>query len=110
MGTEKFEADIFDFCNAIEAAAINLKNRIGERHGNKAVAEYDPEKLSWVRAESKNGVYERYPAYQQKPSMSADYVNLVEDLKRHNGHLQYGGLFYWFFGDNVTIGRKPARR
>ena len=104
------EADIVDFCNAIEAAAVNLKHRIGERHGVEAVAEYNPEKILWVRAEGKNCVYERYPAYQQKPLMGADYTNLLEALKRHNGKLQHCGLFYWSFGDNVTIGRKPAKR
>lgn len=110
MSTEKLEGDILDFCNAIEAAAVNLKQRIGERHGVEWVVEYDPEKISWVRAEGKNGDYERFPVYQQKPSISADYTNLVEDLKRHKGSLQKAGLFYWLFDDNITIGRKPAKR
>ena len=110
MSTEKFEADILDFCDAIEAAAVNLKQRISKKHGVEAVGEYDPEKISWVRAEGKNGVYERYPAYQQKASMDADYVNLVEDLKLHNGHMQKAGLFYWLFNDNSTVGRKASKR
>jgi len=104
------DEDIVDFCNAIEAAVVNLKQRIGERHGVEAVAEYDPEKIPWIRAEGKNGVYERYPAYQQKPSISTDYTNLLGDLKRHQGKLQKAGLFFWLFDDNITIGRKPAKR
>ena len=104
------EADIVDFCNAIEAAAVNLKHRIGERHGVEAVAEYNPESIPWTKLEGPKGPYQRYPN-QGQPEQTHDYLALIADLKAHNGKLQRGGLFYWSFGDdNVTIGRKPAKR
>ena len=84
-----------------------------ERHKPSELKEqidYNPEKIQWERTEGKNGFYERHPAYQQKPEISSNYTNLIEDLKRHGGKLQHGGLFYWLFGDNITIGRKPAKR
>ena len=71
---------------------------------------YNPENLKWIRATGPSGPYERFPAPQQKPQQTADYVNLLNDLKNHEGKLQHGGLFYWFFGDNITIGRKPAKQ
>ena len=71
---------------------------------------YDTNKIPWIRTQGQKGPYERYPAFQQKPTMSIDYINLLEDLKRHEGKLQKAGLFYWTFEDNTTIGRKPAKR
>ena len=72
--------------------------------------DYNPENIPWIQAEGPNGVYQRFPAYQQKPGMTKDYLNLLEDLKRHNGKLQRNGLFYWLFNDEQTIGRKPAKK
>ena len=34
----------------------------------KVIKEYDPEKIAWIRAEGQKGPYERYPAFQQKPT------------------------------------------
>jgi len=114
------EEDVTDYANAVEAAAVNLKHRIARRHGvspektetlqdTREPLKYNPEKIPWIRTEGPKGVYERYPAFQQKPSMSVDYTNLLEDLKSHNGKLQCTGLFYWLFDDS-TIGRKPAKK
>jgi len=69
---------------------------------------YNPENLKWIRASGPSGIYERFPAPQQKPKPTADYINLVNDLKAHDGKLTHAGLFYWLFSDNETIGRKPS--
>ena len=74
------------------------------------VAEYNPENIPWVSAEGEKGIYQKYPAYQQKPAMLTDYINLLEDLTQHNGKLQKAGFFYWKFPDGSTIGRKPAKK
>jgi len=76
---------------------------------NKALG-YNPENIPWVQAEGQKGIYQKYPAFQQKPAILVDYVNLLEDLQNHNGKLQRAGLFYWLFQDSVTIGRKPAKK
>ena len=73
----------------------------------KAVKEYDPEKIVWIRTEGQKGSYERYPAFQQKPTLSVDYLNLVNDLRNHKGTMVRNGLFYWLWNDEQTIGRKP---
>ena len=72
--------------------------------------EYNPENIPWIQAEGDKGPYQRYPAFQQKPVMLVDYINLLEDLKCQNGKLQRAGLFYWLFQDSVTVARKPAKK
>jgi len=42
--------------------------------------------------------------------MLTDYINLLEDLKRHTGKLQRAGLFYWHFQDSVIVARKPSKK
>jgi len=117
----ELEEDILNTFNAFEAAIVNLKQCRAKKHGvkikrtttidnNIEIPEYNPENIPWTRTEGPNGAYERFPAYQQKPSTSVDYVNLLEDLKRHNGKLQRAGLFYWLWSDSTTIGRKPAKK
>ena len=70
---------------------------------------YDPNKIGWVRTEGPKGPYERYPAFQQKPSQTIDYLNLINDLKDHEGKMVLGGLFYWLWDDGETIGRKAHK-
>jgi len=119
--SEELEEIITDYANAVEAAAFNMKSRIAKKHGVQTEKtevqqttgepiKYNPENIPWVRAEGKNGIYERYPAYQQKPAMLTDYINLLADLTTHNGKLQRSGLFYWKFPDGSTIGRKPSKK
>jgi hypothetical protein len=40
------EEDVIDFCNAIEAATVNLKHRIAQRHGVDVKEETKPEKTT----------------------------------------------------------------
>lgn len=71
----------------------------------------NPERIFWTRTTGRNGTYERYPAFQQKPDIqNPDYRKLLEDLQNHEGKLQHCGLFYWLFDDSITIGRKPSSR
>ena len=116
------EEDVLDVFNAFESAICSFKQRRAKEHGvrnekteidkqfTEEPLEYNPDKIPWLRTEGQKGVYERYPAFQQKPSMTIDYINLLEDLKSHNGKLQRAGLFYWLFEDGSTIGRKPAKK
>ena len=95
--------------DAHQQAADALNEEL-EKHAPPDVIEYDPEKILWTKATGPKGPYEIYPAFQQKPTMTADYTALLEDLKKHKDKLQHGGLFYWKFDDNITVGRKPARK
>ena len=118
----ELEEDILDTFNAFEAAIVNFKQRRAKKHGvrNEKIEvdkqateeplEYNLEKIPWIQAEGKKGIYQKYPAFKQKPSMTVDYINLLEDLKQHNGKLTRNGFFMWLFDDNVTVARKPAKR
>lgn len=66
------------------------------------------EKIPWVRVNNQKGEpYERYPAYQQQADeTNKEYVSLREKLKKSKFY-QNGGLRYWLFQDDTTIGRKP---
>jgi len=76
---------------------------------DKVVQPYDPNSLGWIRTEGQKGPYERYPAFQQKPTSTFDYNNLLIDLKNHDGKLVRNGLFYWLWDDEQTIGRKTFK-
>jgi len=101
-----------DFLVKLRDAAQMILEATNEQLGQSVqvysgdVCLYDPNKIGWVRAEGPKGVYERYPAFQQKPSQTIDYINLVNDLKDHEGKMVCGGLFYWLWDDGETIGRK----
>ena len=69
-------------------------------------ASWNPESIKWCQAEGSKGPYERYPAEGQKAESTADYHNLLQDLKDHQGKLSHKGFFYWVFVDQATIGRK----
>jgi hypothetical protein len=66
---------------------------------------YDPEKISWAKAEGTSGPYER-----SEDVNSLDFKVLLKDLAGHNGKFQHGGFFYWLFKNGSTIGRKPAKK
>lgn len=71
---------------------------------------WNPNKIKWVQTEGTKGPYERYPAKGEKAESTVDYKAMLEDLKRHNGKLMCGGLFYWLFTDQATVGRKRTKK
>lgn len=71
---------------------------------------WDHSKIKWGEAEGAKGKYERYPAVGEKAEMTADYKNMLADLKAHNGKLNCDGLFYWVFTDQTTVGRKKTKQ
>jgi len=96
-----------DFLVKVRDAAAEALEQLAPTEIKEAT--YNPENIKWNRATGQKGIFECYPAYGQKAKPTADYVNLLSDLKNHEGKLQRSGLFYWLF-DNETIGRKPAKR
>lgn len=71
----------------------------------------DYEKIPWIKTENqKKELYERYPAYQQQAdTTNQNYMALLQKIKQEKYH-KHGGLNYWVFRDNITIGRKPATK
>lgn len=102
------EEDVIDFCNAIEAAAVNLKMRIAKRHGvteEERKPQYDLSKIKTERTEGRAGFYQK--ATEQD---SEDYRNLLKDLKAHDGKLIRDGFWIWLFDDGTTAGMKPSKK
>lgn len=93
---------------ALDAIQDELDNRDPEITTQKPT-NFDPEQIDWFKASGPNGVYERYPAPQQQPTITPHYTYLLDQLKKHNKAYSYDGLFYWLFNDQVTIGRKPQK-
>ena len=65
-----------------------------------------PQKIKWTKTKGARGEYERYPLENCRIEITADYKNLLQDLKEHNCFLFREGYNYWLFPDLVTIGRK----
>lgn len=80
-----------------------------ERLKPEEISCYNAENVLWVRAKGQKGFYERYPAFQQMPTLSFDYNGLLADLKRHGGKMVRGGFSYWLWDDGQTVGRKPLK-
>jgi hypothetical protein len=112
---EKFPIASIDFLVKLRDAAQIIVDAANEqldqtaRFDQREVYPYDPENFIWIRTEGQKGPYERYPAFQQKPTLTADYVNLLNDLRNHEGKMVRNGLFYWLWEDDQTIGRKPLK-
>lgn len=70
---------------------------------------WNPEKISWVEAEGARGSYQRYPAPHQKAEFTADYQNMLKDIKEHGDRMTRENWFYWVFTDGATVGRKKRK-
>jgi hypothetical protein len=99
--------------DAFQAAVDALQEEI-EKHNPELTQQtpenFNPEKISWTKAKNQKGqTYERYPAYQQQPTLTVEYTGLLDKLKQNNNKYFYGAIFYWLFPDGVTIVRKPTK-
>jgi iron uptake system EfeUOB component EfeO/EfeM len=104
---------VFKLRDALQAAVDALQEEI-EKHNpelpQQTPANFDPEKISWIKTKNRDGEpYERYPAYQQQPTLTVEYTSLLDKLKQNNNKYFYGSIFYFLFDDGVTIGRKPTK-
>jgi multidrug resistance efflux pump len=70
---------------------------------------WNPSNIGWVETEGAKGKYQRYPAKGGKAESTADYKNMLADLKQHSGKLIRDSYFYWVFTDQATVGRKKTK-
>ena len=75
----------------------------------KDIPAYNPENLEWNIATGAKGEFQAYPERGKEPEKTADYTNLLDDIKQHNGKLFKNGQFYWLFENQITIGRKKSK-
>ena len=99
---------VIDFCNAMEAAIVNLKRQLGRRNGQ-AESVQPPntstsDAIKWESREGSKGPFER-----SEDVDNPQFKLLLKDLAAHQGKLTRNGLFYWTFQNGSTVGRKKAK-
>lgn len=96
---------VIDFCNAIEAAAVNLRKQIeGKDQGRESPINWNPDKIKWSLAEGAKGPYEK-----SGDINNLEFKAMLKDLNEHNGKLRCGPWFYWRFENGSTVGRKKVK-
>lgn len=100
---------LIDFCNALEAACVNLRKKLGDTpspipNGKDKDRQWswDPTKINWKKQDGPKGPYER-----SDDQNNPEYAKLITDLNEHQGKLNRDGIFYWEF-QNGGVGRKKS--
>lgn len=112
MTDDNVAESIIDFCNALEAAIVNLKRQLGRRNGTlapndakgKTLEGWNPDSLKWEAREGSKGPFER-----SEDVNNLQFKALLKDLAAHDGKLTRDGFFYWVFQNGSTVGRKKAK-
>lgn len=72
-----------------------------QRQEEKRVWNWNPQQITWAKAEGFKGQYER-----SEDLNSLDFKAMLKDLAEHKGSLTRDGIFYWTFQNGSTVGRK----
>ena len=96
--TEEILEILLDHANALEAAAVNIKQQIARITG---IKEWDPSKIKWENAEGAKGPYQH-----SKDVNNPEHKAMIGDLAAHGGRMTREGYFFWVFEDGSTVGRK----
>src|SRR4030042_4736227 len=99
MSQEWKEASI-DFCNALEAACINFRRRLGDTTGQHQTHSWDPGQIKWQQAAGEKGPYEF-----SEDVNSLQFKAMLQDLAEPTGVLSRDGWFYWTFKSGAEDGR-----
>lgn len=108
---EKLIEIVLNAANAVEAAAVDVKQRIAELTGVKEAAasevegSWNPEKISWTQQEGTKGPFEKSEDFN-----NPDHKEMVKDLAAHQGKLYRDGVFYWVFQNGSVVGRKKLKK
>lgn len=98
---------VIDFCNALEAAIVNLRRQLGRRNGTGAPANsegWNPNAIKWEASDGSKGPYER-----SEDVNNLQFKAMLKEIAAHDGKLTRDGLFYWTFQNGHTVGRKKAK-
>ncbi len=107
MSQEKALEILCDFCDALEAAAVNVKRQIVELTGVEG-ENLDFDKLFWEKKQGEKGPFEQTS---EKANGNSDlWKALKAKVKEHNGFWQYKGYRFWFDmkNENVVDRRKSG--
>ena len=101
--SEKLEEDTLDFVNAIEAACVNFKRRVGERHGVGA-KEYSDKDFDGLFWETKTGTKGEYQQTNKKANNNHPVFQALQAiLKEKDGFCILGGYKFWTHQGDVNL-------
>lgn len=93
MTDEKVLEILVDFANAVEAAAVNVRQKISEIVGVTTTVAADFNKLPW---ETKRGTKGEYQQTSKRSTNNNDiFQALQRNLREHNGFWRHQGFNYW---------------
>ena len=104
------EEDVIDFCNAIEAAAVNLKQRIAERHGitkEETKPEVSENSLNLNYTEYTSQKLGTFEVAEEKDNTPENWTRAFNILKQANATIssRYHGDDYqfshWLYADRI---------
>ena len=110
MVIEKIEGDILDFCNAIEAAVVNLKHGIEERHDitKEEAKPAASEKNFDLNYTQHTGIkLGEFQIADEKDNHSDNYIRALNILKQNNASIseRYHGkdyeFSYWLYDGKI---------
>ena len=97
MTEENVAEAVIDFCNALEAAIVNLRRQLQRESGHG----WNPGAIKWQACEGSKGPYER-----SEDVNNPEFKAMLRDLADHQGCLNKDRWFYWTFDNGTTVGRK----
>ena len=95
---------IIDFANALEAACVNLRMKLGDKTQEQSFT-WNPFKIKWQPKEGTHGAYELSEDYN-----NLDFKAMLKDLEQHKGGLTRDSIFYWIFQNGSSVGRKVKQK
>jgi len=106
MNEEKYieiVESLIDFCNGLEALAVNLRRQIEgkQKLEQPAASKWDPGKIHWTAAEGQKGPFEKSEDFN-----NLEFKRMLKDLVAHGGKMNHEGFFYWVYRNGSTVGRK----
>lgn len=96
--SESVVESLIDFCNGLEALAVNLRRQI---QGLSKPSNWDPGKIVWQQAEGFKGPFEKSEDFN-----NLEFKAMLKDLVEHGGKLTRDSFFYWVYQNGSTVGRK----
>ena len=105
MTDEKVLEILVDFTNALEAACVNVRQRIAELTGVSASVAVpvgaDFNKLPYEKKQGTKGEYEQ--TSKRSTNNSDVFQALQKKLREHNGFWQYKEFKYWFHQQDQDV-------
>lgn len=96
------------FCDALDAAVVQLRRNLQNERANEKRLTYDAEKIRWEPREGPKGRYQL--ATVQNNVVNPDFAILKTVLKDAQSPVYGKNHLYWLMQDGQSLGRKEKAR